>query len=494
MAKPRAKKIAKPAGGGKSAARKPARRVSAKRLTQEQRFPEGSRVPRARTISAINVTPDTAVTIPAVWACLRYLSQTVGVLPWHVMKQSDMTAEIKGAEIQTTHPVDWLLWKRPSSEWSSLQFRETLTHWALRWGNGCAEIEFDRAGRPFAMWPIHPERVTFCRATEVGEDDYGDPINPGDFYYEVNQGSVGGRAANVSLLPKRMFHIRGFGEGPVGVNVITYAAESLGWVKAAQLFGASFFGNGANVSMVVVNKKPLKPGGLEKQRSEFANLYKGPRNANKTAHLDNDADVKFPGLDAEKSQLNETNLALVADVCRWFGVPPHKVMDLSRATFSNIEHQAIEVVVDSISPWVKRFEDEADYKLFGPQNRSSLYTKINMRALMRGDNASRIAYYMGMWRMGAYSPNMILEREDENTIGPIGDIHTQQSQNVTLETIKEGKNLKSEKPADKPQDDSEDGADPEDPEDPALTESYDGLKDALADLDKVMGEKVPANV
>jgi hypothetical protein len=36
-----------------------------------------------------------------------------------------------------------------------------------------------------------------------------------------------------------MFHIRGFGEGPVGVNVMAYAAQSMGWAKAAQLFGAS---------------------------------------------------------------------------------------------------------------------------------------------------------------------------------------------------------------------------------------------------------------
>jgi HK97 family phage portal protein len=397
----------------------------------DPRWPSASRVPRARTLSAINVTPDTAVTIPAVWACIRYLSQAVGVLPWRVM------LDVKeGSQIQPGHMIDKLLSKRPSAEWSSLQFRETLTHWALRWGNGYAEIEPDQAGRPYALWPIHPERVLVCRAMEPGFDNYGDPIEVGDLYYEIGLGPMGGgSSAAVTLLPKRIFHIRGFGEGPVGVNVITYAAESLGWVKAAQLFGASFFGNGANLSTVVVNKKPLKPGGLKLQRAEFENLYKGPRNANRTAFLDNDADVKTLGLDAEKSQLVETNQALVADVCRWFGVPPHKVMDLSRATFSNIEHQAIEVVVDSVSPWVKRFEDEADFKLFGATNRQGYYTKIDMRALMRGDTASRIAYYDGMSKLGAFSPNRILQLENENTIGPAGDIHTMQSQNITLEQI-----------------------------------------------------------
>jgi hypothetical protein len=99
---------------------------------------------------------------------------------------------------------------------------------------------------------------------------------------------------------------------------------------------------------------------------------------------------------------------------------------------SNIEHQAIEVVVDSVSPWVKRFEDEADYKLFG-QNRQGLYTKMNMRALLRGDNAARMAFYKGMWEVGAYTPNRILELEDENTIGKDGDKHLVQLNLTTLE-------------------------------------------------------------
>lgn len=457
-----------------------------RRLTTDPRWPSASRVPRGRTMSSIVVTPDTAVTIPAVWACLRYISQTVGVLPWRVMLDDKA-----GAEIQPGHPIDKLLNKRPSAEWSSLQFRETLTHWALRWGNGYAEIEPDQAGRPYALWPIHPERVLVCRAMEPGVDDYGEPIDVGSLYYEIGLGPMGGAStASICLLPKRIFHIRGFGEGPVGVNVITYAAESLGWVKAAQLFGASFFGNGANVSMVVVNKKPLKPAGLKLQRTEFENLYKGPRNANKTAFLDNDADVKMVGLDAEKSQLLQTNQALVADVCRWFGVPPHKVMDLSRATFSNIEHQAIEVVVDSVSPWVKRFEDEADFKLFG-SNRQGYYSKINMRALMRGDTASRIAYYAGMSKLGAFSPNRVLQLEDENTIGAAGDIHTMQSQNITLEQIQaiaEAAIAKAAAGEDPGTPDPNAPADPADPGDDNSGEGDAAAVDALDRLDRIYGE------
>jgi HK97 family phage portal protein len=392
------------------------KKILALRRTTEPRYTEAERIPTTvRTLAGVLVTPDTAVTISSVWACLRYLSQTVAVLPWHVMRDGK-----NGAEIADSHLVDRLINKRPNPEWSSFQFRETLTHWALRWGNGYAEIERDQIGRPFAMWPIHPERVSVCRDHDTGV-----------LFYEVTNGTGG----KVEIDARDMFHVRGFGEGPVGVNVIAYAAESLGWARAMQLFGSTFFGNGATPATVVVNKKALTPDGLKAQKAEFNQLYKGPRNSNKTAFLDNDADIKSISVNAKDAQLIEANQHLVEEVCRWFGVPPHKIMHLLRAHFNNIEHQAIEVVVDSVSPWVKRFEDEADYKLFGDQNRNGFYTKMNMRALMRGDNIARAQFYQAMVAVGAYSPNRILELEDENTIGSDGDIHVMQSQWTTLDKI-----------------------------------------------------------
>lgn len=385
------------------------------RTTREPRHPDERRVGyNARTLAGVTITPDTAVQISAVWACLRYLSQTVAVLPWHVMRPT-----AQGSEVYRNHPVDWLLWKKPNPEWSSFQFRETLTHWALRWGNGYAELELDQVGRPFALWPVHPDRVQVCRDEDTGE-----------LYYEVSNGTGG----KVDVPMGQMFHVRGFGEGPVGVNVMDYAAQSLGWARAAQLFGASFFGNGANIAGVVTSKSGFKDGTIGRLKAEFSSLYKGVRNANKTAFLDNDMDWKAIGVDPEKSQLLEINMFLVEEVCRWFGVPPHKVMHLLRSTFNNIEHQAIEVVVDSVSPWVKRFEDEADAKLFG-QNRQGIYTKINMNALLRGDMKARMEFYKGMQFVGAYSPNRILEAEDENTLGPEGDIHVMQQQMVPLDKV-----------------------------------------------------------
>src|SRR5262245_12896233 len=98
----------------------------ANRMTTEVRHPGASRVANpVRTLAGVAITPDTAVQIATVWACIRYLSQTVAFPPWRLKKDGP-----KGPEIQDKNPLDYLLWKRPSPEWSSFQFRETMTHWA----------------------------------------------------------------------------------------------------------------------------------------------------------------------------------------------------------------------------------------------------------------------------------------------------------------------------------------------------------------------------
>lgn len=367
------------------------------RISIDPRFPAQSRLPaQGRAVAGVRVTPDTAVQIPAVWACLTYISESVAVLPWHVHEETD-----DGNKMLRSHPVDWLLYKRPNPEWSSFQFRETLLHWALRYGNGYAEIERDQAGRPFALWPIHPDRVSPCRDGATGE-----------LYYEINNGS----GSKVEIDAADMFHIRGFGEGVVGVNVIEYAAESLGWARAAHLFGASFFGNGATPSVVVKNKKALSPAALKRQRREFEALYKGPMRANKTAHLDNDSDIEVVGLDAEKSQIIAVHQFLVTEICRIFRVPPHIVAELTRSTNNNIEQQAIEAVQRCLMPWVKRFEDEADAKLFGA-NRRALYSKMNLLALLRGDAKSQAESFQIYRNMGVMNADEIRERVEMNKIG-----------------------------------------------------------------------------
>lgn len=336
--------------------------------TSERRDPDTGMGWRGRTQAGVVVTPDNALVVSTVWACCRYLSQTVGQLPWRVMRNDG-----DYRRLSASHPVDYLLYVRPNPEWSPFQFKETMIHWAARYGNAYAEIERNAVGMPIALWPIEPERV------EVRRDDV-----TRDLYYEINNGTDG----RIDLPAMDVFHLRGFGNNPVGLNVMHYAAESIGWARAVQIFGAAFFGNGMNIAGAAVTKKPLEPAGRARLEKELNSRFVGPYRANKWFVGDSEMELKTLMIEPNKGQFIETGQHLVEEICRWFGVPPHKVMHLMRAHFNNVEQLGIEVVVDAITPWVTRMEEEADYKLFG-QNRRGFYTHMEMKALQRGDFKSQ---------------------------------------------------------------------------------------------------------
>jgi hypothetical protein len=103
-------------------------------------------------------------------------------------------------------------------------------------------------------------------------------------------------------------------------------------------------------------------------------------------------------------------------------MPPHKLKEMTNATFSNIEHQNIEWVVDTIRPWLVRFEQEFDEKIFRKNN--LFYTRHVVDGLLRGDQKSRFDAYAIARNWGWMSPNDVLELEDRNPLPPdIGDVY-----------------------------------------------------------------------
>lgn len=357
-----------------------------------------------RSSAGVHIDQDNALRTATVWACVTYLSRTVAQLPWRVMV--DAGGVPKRA---ATHPVDYLIHRRPNPEMSSFSWRETMVGWACRWGNAVAEIQTDGRGLPVALWPLHPSRVEFERDNATGE-----------LLYDFRRSN----GEHVVLRANQVFHLRGFGEGAVGLDVISYAAESIGWARATELFGSTYFGNGIQPSGMLVAPQgaKLSPAAKDALEEEIDRRHKGSGKKNRVLIVDQGMQfTKFTDT-PEAAQFIDTRQHQIEEICRWFGVPPHKVMHLLRSTFSNIEHQSIEVVVDSITPWVLRMEQEADFKFFG-QNRQGFFTKLDLKGLLRGDFKSRQEGLQIMRRNGVINANDWARLEDMDEIGPAGDMY-----------------------------------------------------------------------
>jgi HK97 family phage portal protein len=379
------------------------REFFAQRLTRYTRYPwQNPRQWGAKTAAGLFITPDRALRSSTVWACHRYLSQTVAQLPVRVMRiRNDGTGTAERVPASPRiHATDYCLNWRPNPEIGPFQLKETLIGWALIWGNGYAEIERDLVGNLANLWPIEPWRVRVLR------DDGG------NLFYRVNNGTF----PPVDLPAADVFHIRGFGNGPVGLSVVEYAAQTIGWQQATELFGATFFGEGMSFGGAVTLKRRGSAEGIRRMRTELEEQHKGVARSNRWVFLDDEASFQKMSASPNEAQFLESMQFQVEEICRWFGVPPQKVMHLLRMTFNNVEQLSIEVVQDSITPWAMRWEEEGTFKLFGA-NRNNLFLKMDLKGLLRGDFETRQAGLQIMRRNGCLTADQWCDIEDMPRVG-----------------------------------------------------------------------------
>lgn len=371
-----------------------------------------------QTMSGEAVSVNHALTLPAYYSAMRSISEDVAKVSFKVFKRLDP----RGKEPQPRHPVFKLIHSEPNEEMSAFTLRETLTSYALGWGNGYAEIEVNQKGDPVALWPIHPSRVTPRR---VGRPNnlqlvYDVISRVGDDKNLEVPISDPSKEFIIRLRPERVFHLHGLGSnGITGYSVAQIAAESIGLSLAQQRYASTFYGNGASLNGILVTPEKLNDESLKRIRESWESVHRGAVRAHKTAILEQGLDWKQTSVNPKDAQFLEGRSFSIEEVARWFRIPPHKIQHLARSTFTNIESQNLEYVTDTLMAWFVRWEQETDRKLI--TNRNLFFSKHNANSLMRGDSIARSNFYRNQFNLGALSPNDIRELEDMNPIGPEGD-------------------------------------------------------------------------
>ena len=357
-----------------------------------------------RAESGEHVDERSAMQIATVYACVRLLAETVAGLPLHLYRYTDGTE--KGKERARDHPLYKLLYRQPNPDMTSFSFRETLMTDLLLWGNAYAQVIRDGKNTVLSMYPLPPENVEVDRS-EKGEIYY---------IFHANTDEVPGDTdRDIYFRRDEIFHIPGLGfNGLVGFSPIAMMKNSLGTTLAVEKYGSSFFRNGAQPSGVLEHPGVLK--NPEKIRENWSDVYGGAGNAHKVAVLEEDMHYKPISLPPEDSQFLSTRQFGVNEICRIFRVPPHMVQDLEHATFSNIEHQSIDFVVHTLTPWLVRFEQAIIKDLLLPEEQDALFPKFNVDGLLRGDYQSRMQGYATGISNGFLSPNDIHRLENMDLI------------------------------------------------------------------------------
>lgn len=354
----------------------------------------------AQTAAGVTVTPDVALQVSTVLACVRVLAEDVATLPLIVYRRT-----AAGRERATDHPLYALLHDRPHPDLDSVQWRLMLQLWLGLWGVAYAEVQRDRRGDIVALWPLPPWRVSALR----------DP--GGRVLYQVSV-PTGDR---VVLPPTSLFRVVWLTlDGLKPLSPLGVAREAVGLARAADEYGARFFANDARPGIVLSHPGQLSPEAYERLRASWEARHQGLTGAHRVALLEEGMRVETVGIPPEDAQYLQIRRMQVEEICRIYRIPPHVVGHLDRATYANIEHQGIEYVSLSLRPWLVRWETAYRTQLLRPDEQEELIVEHLVEGLLRGDVESRYRAYATGRQWGWLSTNEIRERENLNRI-PGGD-------------------------------------------------------------------------
>lgn len=354
------------------------------------------------TSTGVNVTANTAMNCVPYMAGVRLISETIGQLPLIEYRR----LQPRGKERAIDRKLYTLLHDEPNPEMSAVTFKETLQGHAVTWGNAFAEIQWDYdMGVPLALWPLRPDKM------KVGRDQNNEIF----YLYRLPDGT------DVKLPAYRIWHMPGFGfDGLIGYDTIYLAREAIGMAMAMEEFGARFFGNGAAPGGVLEHPNKLSSEAQNRLRTSWNEMHQGLTNQHRIAILEEGMSYKQVGIPPDNAQFLESRKFQLNEIARLLHIPPHMLADLDRATFSNIEHQAIEFVTYTMGPWFTRWEETCNRKLLLSGEKKIFFFEFLVDALLRGDSSARANFYKELFYLGVLSPNDIRELENMNPIDDPG--------------------------------------------------------------------------
>jgi HK97 family phage portal protein len=357
------------------------------------------------TISGERVSPERALSLSAYFAAIRAISEDIAKLPFMIYRRLSSG----GKKRATDHKAYTLIHDSPNPETEAMPFWETMIGHALSRGNGLAEIQRAKGGWPIAMWLLDPAN------TRIYRDD-----DDGQIRYEIRYQD--GRNSR-HILWENVFHLHGLGyDGLTGYSVAQRARECIGSALGARNHGAALFGNASRPGGVVSYPNPIKD--KKKWRQAWDEGFRGADKAHQTAVLDNGATYTPISVPNKDAQWIEAQNFSIEEIARWFRMPPHKLQHLVYGTYANVDHLAIEYVVDTLMSWMVRIGQQVWRKLLMPSERQTFFAEHLVEGLLRGDVKTRYEAHAIARQWGWRSANDVREFENENPLpGKQGDIY-----------------------------------------------------------------------
>lgn len=343
----------------------------------------------AATKSGQAVTPTSALTLVAVYSCVRLLAESVAALPVESVRTQGDTRTPSAAPA-------WLTSPNPDMTGQEL-IEQAMASLTLQ-GNAYIYVVRNPAGRVLELWPLHPDALRVERTARGGlvytATETEHRLTP------VDSPSTG------DLLHVRALTIPG---SAVGLSPVDLARESIGLGLAAQEYGARWFAQGSAPSGIIEVDGPLSEAGAKVLAKQWSEDHVGSMRAHMPGVLTNGAKYKPISVTPEQAQFLQTRQFQLTEIARLFRVPPHMLGAPSgeTMTYANTEQWGTEFVTHSLRPWLVRLETAFSRLLPKGSN-----VRFRAEGLLRGDSKARADFYASGLSNGWLVPNEARRWED----------------------------------------------------------------------------------
>ena len=326
-------------------------------------------------------------------ACEQTKARSLASLPVSVVRKGRNREKVD-------HPIASLLDGMANEEMTGAD----LLNWhRLRcdtFGNAYWRVEWHR-GKVVAIWPMtgsvnhsfeKGNRQGYRTVYDYSGDDY---TKPGRYFSD--------EVVNIKT------HITK--DGMKGVSLAKLAAEQIGLSVDLERFYKSMLHNGNHhFGHVEIPEKNLPQSAMDDLRAAI-DAKSGVEAAGKAPIFAYGAKWVNDGQNMKDASLIEQQQWVLHQVCRACNVPPWKVYSQEGVSYNGSQQANIDYVTDTILPDVRAIE-KAFTPIFAASGETGLKLKLDMRGLMRGDDAARAQYYREMGYLGAYTREDVRDYED----------------------------------------------------------------------------------
>lgn len=347
--------------------------------------------------SRVSINESSALSLPAVLHALEILTGVFAMTPMlYYRREGDGKTRADSSHLFT------IFHDRPNDAQSIFLFKEVLLGDLLMAGGFATFVHRDGAFRPKALSRLNPRAVHPAQ--------FWDRADGLELFYDTQlPDGTSGRFTRSDI-----WHVPGFSrDGLLGINRVKLLDDMLASAVAAGEYARHFWENNAQPATLLKSKGKINPEDKAKIRFDWKRMFGGSRKAGDVAVLDQEMDAATLGATNRDSQFVEVRAFNVVEVARAFGVPPHLLYELSRATFSNIEQQSLEFIMYSMMPHYERVASAATHYFAEPGH----FFEFMPDALLKGDVKTRWEAYKAARESGVLNADEIRKKENMQPIG-----------------------------------------------------------------------------